>query len=101
MTAAEATAPPAPAQRTSNVPLAVNVPVLWEPDVPVQPGGVTVQEVALLLDHEIVAADAYGMLHEPDDPLQEIEAATGGGAAMLTITRAVAAEPPHPVHRAS
>ena len=70
-------------------------PVLCEPEVPLQPPGVTEQEVEFVEDQLIVAEVLYAMLQDAK-PLQRMEAVGAGGAPTFT-TMVEFVEPPGPV----
>lgn len=68
--------------------------VVWFPEVPVQFGGVTVQEVAFVEDHIMFAEELYAMEQEPAEPLQRMEAVGDGAAPTFTVTDEFAFPPP-------
>jgi hypothetical protein len=93
-----------PVQRTSNVAFDVRLPVLCDPEVPVQPRGETLHAVAFTDDQLMVAVAPYSMLQLPFAPLQEISADTtgdGGGAAPTSTLMLAVASPTLPVQRSS
>jgi hypothetical protein len=70
------------------------LPVFCEPEVPDQPPGDIEQEVAFVLDQEIVAEVLYEMEQEAE-PLQRMSA-VGAGGFTFTVTESEPL-PPGPV----
>lgn len=83
---------PGPEQFKVYVLVLIKVPVDWDPDVPVQPGVVTVQLVVLAELHEIVAAVLYQILQE-ELPLHNMEDVGAPPTFTVTVSEA---EPPGP-----
>jgi hypothetical protein len=85
--------PPEPTQFRLYTLVAVRLLVDCEPDVDFAPdqSPLAVHPVAFVVVHESVAAVSYGILHEPDDPLQRKVRLGAAGAATVTVARASAA----------